>query len=161
MVAIIMYTKLEEPNVVQETDLQARVYKNACNLLTLDDAREIVDGSLRQTSDGKSDTIVDGTASSSCTYSRRVTASKYPVYANIQLQESNGAEARVGFEAAAGKFPLDIEGLGVRSYWNKETAQLHVLKNEFWIMLSAGKGPLERQSPELSKQLAKRILERL
>ncbi len=122
------------------------ITNRACELLTKDDARDLLGDSL----EAPITSIVQdvGVVSSRCGYVAKGTP---PVKVVTLLARTwqNPADAKHAFEHAhalsqstSGQAPETIDGLGNRAYWAGGTAsQLNVLSGSTWMVFSGTAGP--------------------
>jgi hypothetical protein len=119
---------------------------HACELLTADDAGDVLGGALAAPVTSIVQDI--GVVSSRCGYIAKGAA---PVKVVTLLAKTwqNPADAKRAFEHAhalsqsvSGQAPETIAGLGNRAYWAGGTlSQLHVLAGDTWMIFSGTAGP--------------------
>jgi hypothetical protein len=135
----------------------ARLYKRACDLFTLDDAKRMVDANIQVVKSGQSNTIIDGTADTTCAYGIPANGA-YPLSVIVRVQDSSEVVAQKNYRVAQGKFPILVQNLGDSAHWQTDTAQLHVLKGQYWLVISAGSGEPKLRNYDLPVRIAEHVL---
>jgi len=138
----------------------ARLYKVACKVFSLEDAKKIVNEQIEKLSAGGANTIADGQASTTCSYGIE-SNSKYPLEVTIKLLDSTPEIAKQKFQASKSQFPIIVQDLGQQAHWQTDTAQLNVLKGQYWLVVSAGAGEPNLRQMDLPVRIAQHILEQL
>ncbi len=140
--------------------VQSVVYKKACDVFSVADARSILGGDATQTP-SQTDTITSQKAVTTCLYSYDPGSFSDLVSASVLLQGSSAASAKQNFLNAKPGNASDVSGYGEAAYWDPNLGQLHILKGEYWVIITAGSGPLSERDQELPHKIADIIIKRL
>jgi len=135
---------------------------DACTLLTKTDAEALLGGAVKEPTTTHNEN--GGTVVTQCHYSNEAGDKQVGLLAR---QAPSAAEARQVFESArsaakslSGVDPKTISGLGDDAYWTGgNLAQLNVLKNDLWLVISARQGKADRWAA--TKDVANKVLSRL
>ena len=152
----------QPPGAAAGSATAARTSNHACELLTGDDAEQLLGGAVK--APVTSVTAEVGVLSSRCGY---VSVSTTPVKVVTLLARKyqQPADARNAFEHAhalaqtvSGQIRETVPGLGDRAYWAGGTVnQLNVLAGDTWLVISGTAGPgLDELGP--AKLAAAKIL---
>lgn len=138
----------------------ARLYKVACEIFTLKDAQQFLDSSVEKLSAGGANTIADGQADTTCSYGVQ-SNTKYPLNVTVKLHDSTAEIAKNLFNESKGAFPIVVADVGQQAHWQTDTAQLNVLKGQYWLVVSAGAGDPALRQMDLPVRIAQHILNQL
>jgi hypothetical protein len=132
---------------------------DACGLLTKADAESLLGSPVKEPTTTRNE--LGGTVVSQCRYSNAAGDKQVGL---LSRQAPTTAEARQVFDSArsaskdlSGADPQTVSSLGDDAYWTAgNLSQLNVLKNDFWLIITARQGKGDRLSA--SKEAASKIL---
>ena len=148
------------PNVATEQTKQTSTFKpeikNACDILTSDLAVKLIGKDAKKGSASAADTENETVKVTQCNYT--VVADLYSVSLLIRAAKSQD-QADANAKQFDGK--RRVPGYGEAAYWDEDYAQLNILKNNNWYILSSGSmKPSERSLAE-AKQFANFVQQQL
>jgi hypothetical protein len=128
----------------------------ACDVLTESIGKKTAGDNA--TSTPSDDTKTDSINVSNCTYygSKGVAALLARSALNKEGADSNAQQFKTLPEGA-----VKVDGLGESAYWAPQYAQLNVLKNNNWYIISAGPAQVSQRTVDQSKALANEIISKL
>ncbi|MEK7602834.1 MAG: hypothetical protein AAB459_01135 [Patescibacteria group bacterium] len=138
----------------------ARLYKVACEVFTLQDAKIFSEPIIEKLSAGGANTIADGKADTTCSYGL-ISNTKFPLSITIKLHDSTAEIAKEKFQQSKSAFPITVQDLGQDAHWQTDSAQLNVLKGQYWLVVSAGAGDPKLRQMDLPVRIAQHILSKL
>lgn len=135
---------------------------DACTLLTKTDAEALLGGAVKEPTTTHNEN--GGTLVSQCHYSNEAGDKQVGLLAR---QAPSAAEAKQVFDSArraakglSGVDPQTISSLGDDAYWTGgNLAQLNVLKNDLWLVISARQGKADRLA--VTQDVANKVLSHL
>lgn len=136
---------------------------NACDLLSIDEARELLGGNALKSSE-KKPVQNENTATSTCGYANGDANTESMVVAAVMVRSglNDKGVQQNKTEFAAGKPDKnvkDVKGLGDSAYFNEKLGQLNILDGRRWIILSDGVGSAPQANTlEDAVKLAKKVL---
>ncbi len=135
-------------------------YKKACDVFTLKDAQSVLGQGASKTS-SQTDSVNNQKSVTTCLYSYDPGSFSDLVNASVLLQGSPSDSAMQSFEEGRPEGAQDVKGYGDQAYWDPNLGQLHILKGQYWVIISAGSGPLNQRDQDLPRKIADVTIKRL
>ncbi len=114
------------------SNLQPRIYKKACDVFTLADAKQFIGQQTELDTKPLSNVLNSDYAQTSCTYINDQNGKKIL----IKLLDSTSSYSHSAFEKAEGTNPQVILGIGQKAFWTPLTNTIDVLNNQYWLSVS-------------------------
>jgi hypothetical protein len=132
----------------------------ACDLLTADLVQSVLGKPVKPASTNENAPITNGdTTVSQCNYLAQSEAADAP-QASLLVRHSSPEQAKQAFDGSKSTYHgQDVPGLGDAAYRTTTPAQLHVLKDGNWLIISAG--TFRKPDPAAQEKLARAILDKL
>jgi hypothetical protein len=138
----------------------ARTFKKACDVFTLADATAVLGEGATQTPT-HSDTISAQKSVTTCLYSYDPGSLSDIVSASMLLQGAPAGQTQQSFTQARPANAETIKDYGDQAFWDPSLGQLNILKGSYWVIISAGSGPLNQRQPDLPRRIADIIMKRI
>lgn len=144
----------------QKTSTPTINYKKACDVFSLRDAVAVFGDGTTQTPT-HSDSVSPQRSVTTCLYSYDPGSFSDLVSASVLLQADAMNQTKQSFLHARPTDAITVAGYGDQAYWDGSLGQLHILKGNYWVIISAGMGPLNQRDQDLPRMVADSIMKQL
>lgn len=145
------------PTTTSPVSKTATVFKKACDIFSLKDAVAVLGEGTTQTP-SHTDSSTAQKSVTTCLYRYDPGSLSDIVSASLLLQGSSATAAKQSFSVARPSYATTVKGYGNAAFWDPSLGQLNILKGQYWVIISAGSGPLNQRQPDLPTKIADIIM---